>query len=112
MEKVLAAVQHLHIHNVCHRDIKPENFLFEAQDIASEIKLIDFGLSTKYGQESMDTMVGTPYYVAPEVLLGHYGPECDIWSCGVLMYVLLSGTLPFGGENNPEIFNNILNTKF
>ena len=50
--------------------------------------------------------------MAPEILLGHYGPECDVWSCGILMYVLLSGTLPFGGDNNPEIFHNILNNKF
>jgi len=60
----------------------------------------------------METMVGTPYYVAPEVLRGMYGPECDIWSVGVLMYVMLSGTLPFGGGNNSEVFKNIENCNY
>ena len=67
----------------------------------NEIKLIDFGLSRKSGKSSggLDTMVGTPYYVAPEVLEGSYGFECDVWSLGVLLYILLSGYLPFGGDD-------------
>ena len=62
----------------------------------------------------METMVGTPYYVAPEVLSMSYGKECDIWSLGVVLYTMLSGTLPFGGDTNAEIFNNIkmANIKF
>lgn len=72
--------------------------------------MIDFGLATKYGGKygnSLDTKVGTPFYVAPEVLGEHYGPECDIWSLGVVLYAMLSGTVPFGGNNNAEIFCNI-----
>ena len=74
------------------------------------MKLIDFGLSKKFGEleaQKMETMVGTPYYVAPEVLGGKYGKECDIWSLGVVLYAMLSGQLPFAGNNNNEIFRNI-----
>ena len=64
--------------------------------------MIDFGLSVKFSDKKgivtpMDTIVGTPYYMAPEVLRGSYGPECDVWSVGVIMYVLLSGVYPFAG---------------
>lgn len=80
----------------------------------SEIKIIDFGLSKKKtGKvQSMDTVVGTPYYVAPEVLKGQYGYECDMWSLGVIMYILLSGCLPFSGSNAPEVFEKVKNANY
>ena len=66
------------------------------------LKLIDFGLSAKFSDKTgvrvpMDTIVGTPYYMAPEILQGTYGPECDVWSVGVIMYILLCGCYPFAG---------------
>lgn len=83
--------------------------MFASRRKSAELKLIDFGLSSKFGRKTsiMNTMVGTPYYVAPEVLNGLYSFKCDMWSAGVLMYVILSGTLPFPGETDPEIFRNV-----
>ena len=74
-----------------------------------EIKLIDFGLSKRSTDKSktLQTIAGTPYYMAPEVLEGDYNFKCDIWSLGVLLYVLLSGYLPFQGENRTEVFSKI-----
>lgn len=80
----------------------------------SECKLIDFGLSKRYQKGEMDkmsTVVGTPYYVAPEVLQGKYHKECDVWSLGVILYVFLCGYPPFEGDNNTQIFKNIMGQK-
>jgi len=108
--KVLTALNYCHNIGICHRDVKPENILFENEDNDSEIKLIDFGLSKKYGmEEKMHTILGTPYYVAPEVLNGEYDQKCDIWSVGAIAYIMLSGEPPFNGSNNQEIFKKILN---
>jgi calcium-dependent protein kinase len=94
MKKLLRAITHCHSNGVVHRDIKPENIMIGGD---GEIKLIDFGLSEKSVKKdaSLHTIAGTPYYMAPEVLEGDYNFKCDIWSLGVLMYVLLSGYLPF-----------------
>ena len=77
MQKILSAVQHLHEHKICHRDLKPENFLFKNENENAEIKIIDFGLSKKFSkhEQDMTTIVGTPFYVAPEVLSGKYDKE-------------------------------------
>lgn len=111
MRKMLSAIKHLHEHGVCHRDLKPENFMFADKSDEAEIKLIDFGLSKKFSSEdavkNMKTVVGTPFYVAPEVLEGAYDFSCDIWSLGVILYVLLCGYPPFDGESNKEIFTSI-----
>jgi len=113
MKKILSAVQHLHEHNICHRDLKPENFLFKNNKENAEIKIIDFGLSKKFSKQesSMTTIVGTPFYVAPEVLSGKYDTQCDLWSCGVILFVLLCGYPPFDGDSNKEIFRAILKSK-
>lgn len=78
-----------------------------------EIKLIDFGLSqrTKENQK-LKTVAGTPYYMAPEVLDGHYDYKCDVWSLGVLLYVFMSGYLPFQGQSRNEVFDKIGNGKY
>mmetsp|Transcript_35294 Transcript_35294/g.6362 ORF Transcript_35294/g.6362 Transcript_35294/m.6362 type:complete len:84 (+) Transcript_35294:544-795(+) len=83
--------------------------MFRSNEENSELKLIDFGLSNKFGDKlnlkaKMHSKVGTPYYVAPEVLDGRYDVKCDLWSAGVILYILLSGTIPFPGDSNREIF--------
>jgi calcium-dependent protein kinase len=109
--KVLSAISYCHSNGITHRDLKPENILFENADPDSEIKLIDFGLSRKYNsKEKMHTILGTPYYVAPEVLKGDYDEKCDIWSIGALSYIMLSGDPPYNGNSNNEIFNKIMNS--
>lgn len=94
MKKLLRAINHCHASGVVHRDIKPENIMIGKD---GELKLIDFGLSRRVAgvNSKMTTIAGTPYYMAPEVLDGEYNSQCDIWSLGVLFYVLVSGYLPF-----------------
>jgi calcium-dependent protein kinase len=112
MSQMLSSIKHLHGHGIVHRDLKPENFLMNDPSENSEVKLIDFGLSKRFSAkkevEKMHTVVGTPYYVAPEVLKGNYDISCDIWSLGVILYVFLCGYPPFEGDNNKEIFRNVL----
>lgn len=106
MQKLFSGVHHLHSSYICHRDIKPENILFATQDDTSEIKIVDFGMACKFGEElPMMTRVGTPYYVAPEVVQGRYSKECDVWSLGVVLYVMLSGTQPFTGFDVPTVLS-------
>lgn len=109
--KILRCINYLHNIGICHRDIKPENFMFESSCEDADIKLIDFGFSTKFLEEDeirqMKSTVGSPRYLAPEVLEGKYGPKCDMWSLGVLLYVMLSGRFPFSGHTHQEIFWNI-----
>lgn len=93
---ILQIVQMCHKEGVIHRDLKPENFLFSDKKETATLKAIDFGLSVffKPGQR-FDEIVGSPYYMAPEVLKRNYGPEVDIWSAGVILYILLCGVPPF-----------------
>ncbi|KAL0432143.1 UNVERIFIED_CONTAM: Calcium-dependent protein kinase SK5 [Sesamum latifolium] len=95
-----------------HRDLKPENFLFDTPDEDAKLKATDFGLSVFYkpGQYLSD-VVGSPYYVAPEVLHKFYGPEADVWSAGVILYILLCGVPPFWADTDNGIFRQILNGK-
>jgi calcium-dependent protein kinase len=96
--------------HVCHRDLKPENFLFTSKAAIDEnqLKIIDFGLSCKFdGQENLTTKAGTPYYVAPQVLAGKYNHASDLWSCGVIMFVLLCGYPPFFGETDADVLAKV-----
>lgn len=107
MEKILTAISFLHNLGICHRDIKPENFMFSSSDPDAEIKIIDFGLSAKFLSESyMKDIVGTPFYVAPEVLEGIYTNGCDIWSLGVVLYTMLNGSPPFTGTSS-EVLSKV-----
>lgn len=106
---ILSGIEYCHNeHNICHRDLKPENFLFKRPDSDTEIKIIDFGLSRfEDMQTAMTTRVGTPYYIAPEVLSRKYDKACDLWSIGVITYILLAGYPPFYGESDQEIFASV-----
>lgn len=114
MYKLFHAVSHMHFLGICHRDLKPENFLFDTKRDHAEIKIIDFGLGNKFDElnNEMHTVVGTPYYVAPEVIRKNYGKECDIWSLGVIMYALLAGFPPFNGDTDQEIQRKVLKGDF
>ncbi|XP_022742505.1 calcium-dependent protein kinase 1-like isoform X2 [Durio zibethinus] len=106
---VVGVIEACHSMGVMHRDLKPENFLFVNEEEDSPLKAIDFGLSIFFKPgDIFSDVVGSPYYVAPEVLLKHYGPEADVWSAGVIIYILLSGVPPFWGETEQEIFNEVL----
>ncbi|KAL5543239.1 hypothetical protein UlMin_010949 [Ulmus minor] len=98
-----------HKNGVIHRDLKPENFLFKDNSETSDLKAIDFGLSMFFqpGQRFCE-IVGSPYYMAPEVLRRNYGPEVDIWSAGVILYILLCGVPPFWAESEEEIAQAIV----
>ncbi|CAL9087149.1 unnamed protein product [Musa textilis] len=106
---IVGVVEACHSLGVMHRDLKPENFLLVNKDDDSSLKAIDFGLSVffKPGQIFTD-VVGSPYYVAPEVLCKNYGPEADVWTAGVILYILLSGVPPFWAETQQGIFDAIL----
>ena len=109
-KQLLKTIKYLNSLNIWHRDIKPENILVNPKSL--HIKLIDFGLSTYFSDfNQLNTKVGTPYYVSPEVLRGDYNKQCDIWSVGVIAYILLTGCPPFQGENLAEVYNEILNEK-
>ncbi|CAI9759841.1 unnamed protein product [Fraxinus pennsylvanica] len=106
---IVGVVEACHSLGVMHRDLKPENFLFVDHKEESLLKTIDFGLSIffKPGEKFTD-VVGSPYYVAPEVLRKRYGIEADVWSAGVIVYILLSGVPPFWAENEQGIFEQVL----
>ncbi|CAL1375203.1 unnamed protein product [Linum trigynum] len=107
--QMVTVVHNCHCMGVMHRDLKPENFLFLSTAEESPLKATDFGLSVffKPGDVFKD-LVGSAYYVAPEVLRRSYGAEADIWSAGVILYILLSGVPPFWGETEQAIFDAVL----
>jgi len=113
MEQIISAVLYLHKHGFIHRDLKPENIIFETKDPKSKIKVIDFGTSCSFEKgNKLKKKLGTPYYIAPEVLKRNYDEKCDVWSSGVIMYILLCGYPPFNGPNDKIIFQRVLEGKF
>lgn len=116
-KQMMMAIAYCHKEGICHRDLKPENLLLLNKKDDTNIKIIDFGLSNifidKKGVEiKMTSKVGTAYYVSPEVLSGNYDKSCDIWSAGVILYILLCGDPPFNGANDNEIYKKIKTKKF
>ena len=113
MYQILSAVNYCHKMKIIHRDLKPENILIiKREDEDNEllfIKICDFGTAKWFEDGKIErSVVGSCYYIAPEVLQKNYDEKCDLWSIGVIMYILLSGKPPFGGENEKEIFKKIL----
>ncbi|KAK8552624.1 hypothetical protein V6N13_121011 [Hibiscus sabdariffa] len=112
LKTVVGVVEACHSLGVMHRDLKPENFLFDSPADDAVLKATDFGLSVFYKPgQCFNDVVGSPFYVAPEVLMKHYGQEADIWSAGVILYILLSGVPPFWSETDSGIFRQILHGK-
>merc|ERR1739844_320867 len=113
IKQVLSAVAYMHSSGVVHRDLKPENLLYHSPDEDSKIMISDFGLSKMEDSGIMATACGTPGYVAPEVLAQKpYGKEVDVWSIGVISYILLCGYPPFYDENDANLFAQILKGEF
>ena len=137
-KQIIKAIYYCHLNGVCHRDLKPENFIMVSKSDPYLLKVIDFGLSRTFpnalsaendsnGPKEADinkpsrvrrqtkailkTKAGTPFYIAPEVLTGNYTEKCDVWSCGVILYILFCGYPPFYGDNNKEILEAVKNGK-
>ncbi|KAF5801374.1 putative protein kinase CAMK-CDPK family [Helianthus annuus] len=107
--QILSVVAFCHLQGVVHRDLKPENFLFMSKSEDADMKLIDFGLSDFIRpEERLNDIVGSAYYVAPEVLHRSYSLEADIWSIGVISYILLCGSRPFWARTESGIFRAVL----
>eukprot|EP01127_Copromyxa_protea_P004764 TRINITY_DN1458_c0_g1_i2.p1 TRINITY_DN1458_c0_g1~~TRINITY_DN1458_c0_g1_i2.p1 ORF type:complete len:286 (-),score=64.71 TRINITY_DN1458_c0_g1_i2:117-974(-) len=112
IQQLLSALVYLHDMDVVHRDLKLENLLLEKKD-GLVVKLADFGLSKIFSSAGgLYTACGTPFYVAPDILLATdetgYGPSVDMWAVGVILYILLSGRLPFSGDDDDELFRSIM----
>eukprot|EP01055_Gregarina_sp_Pseudo9_P005901 Gregarina_sp_Pseudo_9__5900@NODE_932_length_2053_cov_149_630089_g874_i0_p1_GENE_NODE_932_length_2053_cov_149_630089_g874_i0NODE_932_length_2053_cov_149_630089_g874_i0_p1_ORF_typecomplete_len561_score109_39Pkinase/PF00069_25/1_6e83Pkinase_Tyr/PF07714_17/9_3e53EFhand_7/PF13499_6/7_5e13EFhand_7/PF13499_6/7_1e16EFhand_1/PF00036_32/0_0013EFhand_1/PF00036_32/0_00019EFhand_1/PF00036_32/1_1e05EFhand_1/PF00036_32/8_4e08EFhand_6/PF13405_6/0_00083EFhand_6/PF13405_6/4_8EFhand_6/PF13405_6/2_3e08EFhand_6/PF13 len=113
MKQVLSGVTYLHKHHIVHRDLKPENLLLESKAKDAMIKIVDFGLSSHFDpSKKLKDRLGTAYYIAPEVLRKKYDEKCDVWSCGVILYILLCGYPPFGGASDQEILKRVEKGKF
>ena len=107
--QIIQAVKEIHKKKICHRDIKPENLLFAKNKI---LKIIDFGLSSEY-DEFLSTPCGSPCYASPEMIKGkkYNGLSIDLWACGVILFAMLCGYLPFDDKNNSELFRRIVECK-
>eukprot|EP01096_Ripella_sp_DP13-Kostka_P002151 TRINITY_DN1287_c0_g2_i1.p1 TRINITY_DN1287_c0_g2~~TRINITY_DN1287_c0_g2_i1.p1 ORF type:complete len:447 (+),score=207.12 TRINITY_DN1287_c0_g2_i1:33-1343(+) len=114
IRKLVEALDYLHDRDIVHRDLKPENLLLKTKESDTDVKLADFGLSKIMGNSVMlQTACGTPGYVAPEILLSRgYGREVDMWSVGVITYILLCGFPPFYNDNIPYLFESIMKADF
>ena len=134
--QIMSAVAYCHGIGIVHRDLKLENILFSTEDPMSPIKIIDFGFSVllgkngditdnknkekdgdnsdpkKFGFKRLKSKVGTLYYISPEIIKGNYDEKCDIWACGVILYILLAGYPPFSGNTDKEVYNLITNIKY
>ena len=115
MFQILSAINYCHNMKIVHRDLKPENILIVDRDKNNypRIKICDFGTSKMFEKGAIQRkLVGSSYYIAPEVLKKHYDEKCDVWSCGVILYILLSGRPPFGGDNDKQIMERVAIGKY
>mmetsp|Transcript_24193 Transcript_24193/g.82595 ORF Transcript_24193/g.82595 Transcript_24193/m.82595 type:complete len:371 (+) Transcript_24193:173-1285(+) len=117
-KQLISGLKYLHNNGVVHRDLKLENLLLKKQNDISQVKIADFGLAKKAAESAMATICGTPQYVAPEMISGEpqltYSSKVDMWSCGVILYILLGGYPPFYDENENEaaLYDQIRNARF
>jgi len=116
MYQIFSAVFYCHSMGIIHRDLKPENILIDSIDKKNNfvrIKIIDFGTAKIYEKGSIEKkIIGSSYYIAPEVLNKNYTEKCDLWSCGVIMYILLAARAPFEGKTDQEIMSRIMTGKY
>lgn len=115
MQQIFRAIGYMHGRHVCHRDVKTQNFLFLNEGPISQtvLQVIDFGISRQFEPgEVLTTKVGTPYFVAPEVLNGTYDHLSDLWSCGVIMFWMLCGYPPFYAQSDAGILSKVRNGSF
>mmetsp|Transcript_17987 Transcript_17987/g.12924 ORF Transcript_17987/g.12924 Transcript_17987/m.12924 type:complete len:133 (+) Transcript_17987:301-699(+) len=105
---IVDCIKYCHDIGLIHRDLKPENLLYETTEEKSIIKVSDFGVARFVNNELATTACGTPSYLAPEMTMGGgYGKEVDMWSIGIVIYIMLCGFPPFYSENNQELFKMI-----
>ena len=122
IHQVLSALLYCHTSNIVHRDIKAENILIESVEVSIvegreielyNIRLSDFSSARSFNKsKKLTKKVGTPYYIAPEVLKRSYNEKCDVWSVGVLLFILLCGKPPFYGDSDKDIINHVETTKY
>lgn len=112
--QAVSSIYYLHCHGICHRDIKLANFLIKDKKAARpQIKLIDFGFSKEYRKKRMKTLLGTTHYMSPEVIIDkNYGPECDNWSLGIMLYIMLFGEAPFEGDTKIDMVKQMKSHEF
>ena len=112
MKQLLSTVNYIHSNKIVHRDLKPENILLDTKK-DNIIKIIDWGTARFFDKsKKMNRISGTPYYIAPEVLAEKYDEKCDIWSCGVILYILLCGYPPFNADSDELILDKIKTGRF
>lgn len=108
MLDIVSAVKYCHEAKIVHRDLKPENILFESNDEEARLKIIDFGTSQYVrAKEKLKKFIGTTYYIAPEVIDKNYDEKCDVWSLGVILYIMLCGNPPFYAKVESEVYEKI-----
>merc|ERR1712151_1036176 len=103
----------MHTKQIAHRDMRTENVLLVKKTKEPQLKVIDFGCAKSFADTTLKTKHGEPYYVAPEVLGGRgYNEKCDIWSCGVILYIMISGYPPFYGDKDEDILRRVVKGYF
>lgn len=113
VKQMLSGICYCHNQNIVHRNLKPENILYQTNKADSPIKIVNFGSSKVFDpNEKMTERHGTPYYIAPEVFKKEYTNKCDIWSIGVLTYIIICGYPPFNARQEYEIIKKVKKGKF